>query len=509
MRGSILGALGLAAACGPGVRIDDGSEDGSGSVDDGETLIPPTPTGDDGDSSTTEGPGPVVCEGSEPILQSGVEGTVPTGFERCPDGVIHRVEAVACLVPEPPGPECTLPDDGMQSCLSDADCTAGAFGRCIQQPLLFEDMDFCGCVYGCATDADCGDGRICACGSELGAADYPARSMCIPGDCIDDDACGNPMCALGSGDDGCGFSYGASCLTPDSACTVDADCGDFIDCFPRVDGGFGCQDFCCCGRPLLVDGRPVTAEARPRADWAEGPLARPSSLPAVVRARIAAHYTQAAQLEHASVASFARFTLELMALGAPPRLLEAAQRAGLDEIDHARRCFALASAYGGRSIGPGPLPVGGATMASELEAVVAAVIDEACIGETLAAVEARAALAHATEPAVRQTLEVIAADELRHAQLGWQTLRWALEVAAAPVRARLLERLERALADAERALPVAMVDHDRALLRPHGVLDPDDRRRALADAITTVLRPCAAALRQAWRSAPSEALATG
>ena len=131
MRGSILGALGLAAACGPGVRIDDGSEDGSGSVDDGETLIPPTPTGDDGDSSTTEGPGPVVCEGSEPILQSGVEGTVPTGFERCPDGVIHRVEAVACLVPEPPGPECTLPDDGMQSCLSDADCTAGAFGRCI------------------------------------------------------------------------------------------------------------------------------------------------------------------------------------------------------------------------------------------------------------------------------------------------------------------------------------------------------------------------------------------
>lgn len=491
--------------------MEDGSGDGDGSADDSATLIPPEPTEDgdgdgDGDGTATTSGGPVVCEGSEPILQSGVDGTVPTGFEICPDGVIHRVEGVACQVPEPPGAECTLPDDGLQACLSDADCADGPHGRCIQQLDFFGKSEFCGCIYGCETDADCADGKICACGSDLGASDYPTRSMCINAACVDDDACGNPMCALGTGDDGCGIAYKTGCLTDGSECSVDADCGDFIDCFPSIDGGFTCQDFCCCGRPLLVDGCPVTADVRPRGDWVGGPAASAGSLPAVVRARIAAHYTQAAQLEHASVASFARFTLELMGLGAPPELLADAQRAGLDEIEHARRCFALASAYGGATVGPGPLSVAGAVPAATLEEVIAAVIDEACIGETLAAVEARAALAHARDPAVRETLEVIAADELRHAQLGWRTLRWALTQAEGSVRSRLLDRLDRALAEAERALPVAMFDHDRAMLRAHGVLDPADRRRAQEDALAAVLRPCAAALRAELGPVVPEAL---
>jgi hypothetical protein len=214
----------------------------------------------------------------------------------------------------------------------------------------------------------------------------------------------------------------------------------------------------------------------------------------VVRRRIAEHYTQAAQLEHASVASFARFTLELLALGAPPQLLAAAQRAGLDEIDHARRCFSLASAYAGQPVGPGRLATASACPASTLEAVASALIDEACIGETLAAVEARAACRFASEPAVREALAVIAADEQRHAELGWQTLRWLLEQADAPTRARLLARLNQAIEAAERDRPAAMLDHDRAWLRAHGVLDPADRRAAQTEALDQVLRPCVAAL---------------
>lgn len=38
------------------------------------------------------------------------------------------------------------------------------------------------------------------------------------------------------------------------------------------------------------------------------------------------------------------------------------------------------------------------------------------------------------------------------------------------------------------------IDHDRRLLRAHGVLDPADRRAAHSEALATVLRPCAAAL---------------
>jgi hypothetical protein len=213
-----------------------------------------------------------------------------------------------------------------------------------------------------------------------------------------------------------------------------------------------------------------------------------------VRRRIAEHFTRVARLEHASVASFARFTLELMALGAPPWLLAAAQRAGLDEIDHAQRCFALASAHAGHPVGPGPLPVAGASPAATLEAVAEAVIDEACVGETLAAVEVLAASRHATEPAVRQALEIIAADELRHAELGWQTLRWALELADGSTRARLLVRLRAAVEAAARERPPAMLDPDRQWLRAHGVLDSADRRAAHTEALAQVLRPCTAAL---------------
>lgn len=494
LRGSILAALGIVAACGPAISIDDdGGASGDGSSADGPSSS--------ASSSADDGP-PVdtSCPGATPILQGNVAGTVPTGWEICDDGTIHRAEVVGCDDPLPPGPACALA--GPQGCLTDADCTAGPVGRCVQQPDIFGEEDFCSCQYGCATDADCGPDQVCACGGTLPATQYPQRSRCISSSCIDDASCGDSLCALGSGEDGCGVSYAAACLTPSDQCGSDEDCPDYVDCFPQDEGYWACQDFCCCGRPLLVDGHAVTAPAIVREDWAVGPSADSTgigagigaAIPAVVRGRVADHYTQAAQLEHASVASFARFTLELMALGASPGLLLAAQQAGLDEIDHAQRCFALASAYAGHPVGPGPLATMGASPAHTLEAVAGAVIDEACVGETLAAAEARVALRHATEPAVRATLEVIAADEQRHAELGWQTLAWILPRCDAPTRARLLGRLEQAIDAAERDRPVAMVDHDRHCLRAHGVLDPSDRRRAQTAALTEVLRPCAAAL---------------
>ena len=64
------------------------------------------------------------------------------------------------------------------------------------------------------------------------------------------------------------------------------------------------------------------------------------------RAVLAEHWTQEAAFEHASIASFARLTLDLLSVGAPPDLLDAA-RATLDEIEHARITFALATATAG------------------------------------------------------------------------------------------------------------------------------------------------------------------
>ena len=47
--------------------------------------------------------------------------------------------------------------------------------------------------------------------------------------------------------------------------------------------------------------------------------------------------------EHASVASFARHTLDLLAAAAPAVLVSEAQQAATDEINHAQLCFGVAN----------------------------------------------------------------------------------------------------------------------------------------------------------------------
>ena len=71
-------------------------------------------------------------------------------------------------------------------------------------------------------------------------------------------------------------------------------------------------------------------------------------------------------MEHASIAAFARFSLELLAFGAPPDLVEQAQAAMADETRHAKLCFALAGAYAERPIGPGALDMTGVSVAADL-----------------------------------------------------------------------------------------------------------------------------------------------
>lgn len=72
-----------------------------------------------------------------------------------------------------------------------------------------------------------------------------------------------------------------------------------------------------------------------------------------------------AQLEHASVAAFSSFSLSLLALGAPSRLLRSCAMATLDEIRHAELCFALASEYLGRALAPAPLDTTGAKVCTD------------------------------------------------------------------------------------------------------------------------------------------------
>src|SRR5436190_13763000 len=83
--------------------------------------------------------------------------------------------------------------------------------------------------------------------------------------------------------------------------------------------------------------------------------------------------------------------------------------------------------------------------------MIETVVREGCIGETVAALEAREALARASDPAVRAVLARIARDEARHAELAWRTVAWALSIGDERVRAAVAA----AFRDAERALPAA------------------------------------------------------
>lgn len=146
--------------------------------------------------------------------------------------------------------------------------------------------------------------------------------------------------------------------------------------------------------------------------------------------------------EHASVASFARFVGELLALAAPPALILAAQAAIVDELEHARLCFELAAREHG-PVRPGPLPLDRRTTAraGDPVALALAVFEEGCVGETVAAAEAAVAADEAVDADARRTLARIAADERRHAALAWQTLRWLVDTFGEPVRAALRRRL--------------------------------------------------------------------
>jgi len=244
---------------------------------------------------------------------------------------------------------------------------------------------------------------------------------------------------------------------------------------------------------------PVERPSPDRAAALAAPAASTAAERAALRAHLAREWAGVARAEHASVASFARFTLDLLALGAPPSLLAAAARAQADEVVHAQLAFALAAAYAGAPVAPGRLAVGGAPAAEpDPAAVAAALAREGCVGETVAAALATVAVRDARAPAVRRALRRIAADEARHAALAWRAARWLL--AAFPeARVAFDFSFDAAVSEliAGSSDPAPPPDPARAAaLRAHGVLSAAESRRATAAAVHNVVMPVRAALEE-------------
>lgn len=193
------------------------------------------------------------------------------------------------------------------------------------------------------------------------------------------------------------------------------------------------------GRPLRVRGRQVYPQLAQGSDWTLGERPATAGLDADTRTALEALWLHDAQKEHASVPAFARISWLLAAVGAPAELMAWSQRAALEEVDHARRCFALAAGYGGRSHSVEPMPdllLAGLDLRGDPLAVLAGEsLQDGCQLEDFNADVAAVCAAVCEEPATRAVLEQIAREERSHAEFSWALLAWTLERSPATVRA--------------------------------------------------------------------------
>lgn len=230
-------------------------------------------------------------------------------------------------------------------------------------------------------------------------------------------------------------------------------------------------------------------------DWAPAPLELAEHVRALTperREEVARRWARAAQYEHASIASFARLSMQLMAIGAPPELLDAAHCAARDEIRHAKLSFAVASAYAGRGLGPGPLPiVADALGPVDFVSVVRANVVDGCVGETVAAFEAEAQRDGVGHPALARCLDVIAEDEAKHAELAYQIVGWALAERPSEARDAVREGFAAGLARYRLTGEPAGVEASEPWLAQHGLLDGTTRRLARARALREAIEPAA------------------
>jgi hypothetical protein len=230
------------------------------------------------------------------------------------------------------------------------------------------------------------------------------------------------------------------------------------------------------GRLLRLRGKSILP-ARARGDgWHDGAVPRVDHLADIERRVLAEAWRVSAQMEHASIAAFAQLSLHLAALGAPSELVERTHRAALDEIKHARRCFAFARAFGGEAETAGPIaelaqPERGGAPIDLVRLAIGSLVD-GCVAEGIAADVAANGARGAADPVIREALAMIAADEQQHAELAWAVLAWCLDrgglAVRGPVAARIA-KLDDELAPRAPDFPGLAPDQ----LASHGLFDQD------------------------------------
>ncbi|CAB9512192.1 expressed unknown protein [Seminavis robusta] len=191
-------------------------------------------------------------------------------------------------------------------------------------------------------------------------------------------------------------------------------------------------------------------------------------------------WTRKALGEHASVSSFAAFTMALMANQAPPNLIQASLTAAQDEVRHAKTAFAIAAHFLSQQkqqpVEPGPMPPSSYVFGRNGTALALSTAQEGCIDETLSALLLAMEVQKLQQQQPQQQqqqhdnskqedewmsrherewiqaeMTQIALEEAGHAALAWNTIRWICQQhdksACKAVQATVLapQRLQQAL----------------------------------------------------------------
>jgi len=242
----------------------------------------------------------------------------------------------------------------------------------------------------------------------------------------------------------------------------------------------------CCYLAKLVEEEPGCVVGRPYFDGGRelrAPLLSDDAPLPFASARAAA-WAIAGSGEHASVAAFARLSLQLLRLGAPSDLLRGVHQAAMDEVSHAEICWAIAQRFGAPRVSAGAFPFSdNIAMDADLPALAAAAVREGCLAETLGAHVVSVAAELAPEAEVQSALHSIAREEAAHAVLSFRIVAWALRVGGAAVKSAMCA----ALAD-----PWPKLDVEELALRAN--VDVALLHAASEQAVAEVIRPAAAEL---------------
>lgn len=508
-RQALLGSLGVVSACaGQATDADETSNMPSTASGSGGDTGSSGPSAGGSGGTTAGGTGPdTTGSGGNGVTSHATTTQGTTGGGGSPTTTVtHRVEPAECdpfmastesaIPPEYRGDGGAAGETGYPvfdfQCEFDSECSAGNNGDCFFYHIQLDGI-YAGtrCSYGCNVDADCAAGTVCECTG--------GNNTCVPATCTTDDDCeGNRLCMRSEYFDGCSTNVHYACQSPKDECTQHADCPLNGECgFDPNVGHHKCMDASCViGRPFLVYGSERRAETSRRSDWCSEPLVELAHLTPTERRVLATRWETIGSMEHASIAAFARFALQLLSVGAPADLLERTHAALADETRHAKLAYGLGRRYGGYDMGPAPLAMDGALDDHDLRSMVVNTVLEGCIGETVAAAEAAWGSEQAQDPVLRGALSEIAADEARHAELAFAFVHWAVQ--SDP---RLAQVVLRTVRQALAALEPATSSGADAWLARHGLL-PEERRSELKrEALEEMVLPCLTAICAVGRAA--------